>query len=130
MFHRSRRLARCAAAFHPISGIIRLLGARELGSSRLDVIGAKRSMKAAFAGVGTIVWVPIEWQVKPYGNAVRRPLKAKGSVTERSDADGSRTEVECARCHSHLGHVFDDGPKPTGLRYCMNGTVLDFAASK
>ena len=59
-----------------------------------------------------------------------QPLKAKGSVTERSDADGSRTEVECARCHSHLGHVFDDGPKPTGLRYCMNGTVLDFAASK
>ena len=58
-----------------------------------------------------------------------QPLSTTSITEERDSRHGMiRTEVQCKRCDSHLGHVFPDGPEPSGLRYCMNSLSLEFIA--
>ncbi|MBK8608101.1 MAG: peptide-methionine (R)-S-oxide reductase MsrB [Chitinophagaceae bacterium] len=59
------------------------------------------------------------------------PINKESIIYTPDNTHGmSRTETQCGRCKAHLGHVFEDGPPPTGLRYCINGVVLDFAKAK
>ena len=58
-----------------------------------------------------------------------RPLNNAVATKTDTTLGMERTEVHCRRCGGHLGHVFDDGPRPTGLRYCMNGVAMAFKPS-
>ena len=105
--------------------ILRRHGTERAGTSPLNA--EKRAGTFVCAGCGQQLFSsrtkfesgtgwPSFWQ--PLAGAV-------GTTTDRAFFM-TRTEVHCARCGGHLGHVFDDGPKPTGKRYCMNGVAMRF----
>jgi peptide-methionine (R)-S-oxide reductase len=105
--------------------VLRKHGTERAGSSPLDKIYAAGHYTCAGCDL------PVFKSETKYDSTTGWPSffapieKAVGTTTDRAWGM-TRTEVHCARCGGHLGHVFPDGPKPTGQRYCMNGVALKF----
>ncbi|WP_435102591.1 peptide-methionine (R)-S-oxide reductase MsrB [Arhodomonas sp. AD133] len=106
--------------------ILREAGTEPRGSSEL--LHEKRPGTYVCAGCGQ----PLFDSATKYDSGTGWPsfyAPIEGSIGTREDRSlffMVRTEVHCSRCGGHLGHVFEDGPEPTGLRYCINGLALDF----
>lgn len=105
--------------------VLRRHGTERAGTSPLD--REKRPGVFACAGCGTPVFTSeAKFDSGTGWPSFYRPID--GAVATREDRSlfMRRTEVHCATCGGHLGHVFPDGPEPTGLRYCMNGVAMAF----
>ncbi|MCZ8146753.1 MAG: peptide-methionine (R)-S-oxide reductase MsrB [Roseomonas sp.] len=105
--------------------VLRQHGTERPGTSRLNA--EKRAGVFACAGCGA----PLFDAMTKYESGTGWPSffqPIEGAVATTTDRSFfmTRTEVHCANCGGHLGHVFPDGPAPTGQRYCMNGVSLDF----
>ncbi len=105
--------------------VLREHGTERAGTSPLDKQYAKGTFSCAGCGLPLFA-SETKFDSRTGWPSFYKPMDdAVGTTSDRSFFM-VRTEVHCRRCGGHLGHVFDDGPAPTGLRYCMNGVSLSF----
>ena len=109
------------AQFH----VLRKHGTERAGTSKLNA--EKRSGTFVCAGCGKPLFTSdTKFESGTGWPSFTQPLEGAVGTTEDRSLFMTRTEVHCADCGGHLGHVFPDGPRPTGLRYCMNGVAMAF----
>ncbi len=105
--------------------VLREHGTERPGTSPLNA--EKRPGTFACAGCGTALFdAGTKFESGTGWPSFFAPIEGNVGTTSDRSFFMTRTEVHCARCGGHLGHVFPDGPAPTGLRYCMNGVSLRF----
>jgi peptide-methionine (R)-S-oxide reductase len=109
--------------------VLREHGTERAGSSPLN--GEHRAGTFRCAGCGTPLFASdTKFESGSGWPSFYQPMPGAVATDEDHSHFMSRTEVHCASCGGHLGHVFPDGPKPTGERYCMNGVALKFEPEK
>jgi peptide-methionine (R)-S-oxide reductase len=105
--------------------VLRRHGTERAGSCALNY--EKRAGSFACAGCGQTLFVTdTKFESGTGWPSFTTPVEGSVATTTDRTYGMVRTEVHCSQCGGHLGHVFPDGPPPTGLRYCMNGVAMDF----
>ena len=105
--------------------VLREHGTERAGTSPLNA--EKRAGTFTCAGCGTELFTAdTKFESGTGWPSFFAPIEGAVATTTDRSFFMTRVEVHCAQCGGHLGHVFDDGPRPTGQRYCMNGVSLDF----